>query len=64
MHAKNVTQLMGISRKRDVGQGLNEGERIRSVPGNRVRPVRSSAIMQPTDQMSTTTQNKNPLLIR
>lgn len=29
------------------------GERIRSVPGKSVRPVRSSAMMQPTDQMST-----------
>lgn len=31
-------------------------KRIRSVPGNRARPVRSSAIIHPTDQISTETQ--------
>lgn len=29
------------------------------MPGNRVRPVRSSAMMQPTDQMSTATHHKD-----
>lgn len=37
---------------------LKSGARIRSVPGKRVRPVRSSAMMQPTDQMSTVLFNK------
>lgn len=32
--------------------------RIRSVPGNRVLPVRSSAIIHPTDQISTETQKQ------
>lgn len=31
-------------------------KRIRSVPGNKVLPVRSSAIIHPTDQISTETQ--------
>lgn len=33
-------------------------KRIRSVPGNRVFPVRSSAIIHPTDQISTEKQKK------
>lgn len=34
-------------------------KRIRSVPGNRVFPVRSSAIIQPTDQISTETHKQD-----
>lgn len=32
-------------------------KRIRSVPGNNVLEVKSSAIIQPTDQISTTIKN-------
>lgn len=38
-------------------------ERIRSLPGNMTVPRINSAIMQPTDQISTEkTNQKNPLL--
>lgn len=39
-------------------------KRIRSVPGNRARPVRSSAIMHPTDQISTETQKDTDIIPR
>jgi len=42
-----------------VSEGGNERKRIRSVPGNRVLPVNSSAMMQPTDQMSTEKKSRN-----
>lgn len=39
-------------------------KRIRSVPGNRARPVRSSAIIHPTDQISTETQKDTDITPR
>ena len=58
--------LYGCPAERDQGNIIRV-ERIRSVPGNKVLPVSSSAMMHPTDQMSTTVlriQNKNRNLRR
>ena len=38
---------------RDYQYGMKEALYLRSSPGKSGRPVRSSAMMQPTDQMST-----------
>lgn len=39
-------------------------KRIRSVPGNKVLPVRSSAIIHPTDQISTVTQKSRTRMLK
>jgi len=49
-----LLHLMCKSQGRTLMKITNICERIRSVPGNSGRPVISSAIMQPTDHISTT----------